>query len=212
MIHIHKCTSLRHALHAQADGVDMVTVVGYEADGHPSPYEIGSFVLFNGAAAVLSIPVLAGGGITDGRGLAAALALGCEGVVVGTRFVASEECWIHHNFKKVIVDADEKATLTCQRNINNLCRYYNNAQARKAVEVESTGGGLEEMLAVVSGALGYQCYQSGDTEGSCFSIGVGAALIQDVKPAATIIEEMVAQAQAACMRLQTIYQTDGVPQ
>lgn len=196
MVHIHKCTSLRHALHAESDGVDMVSVIGYEAAGHPSPHEIGSFVLFNNVSRGLSIPVLGGGGISDGRGLAAALALGCAGAVVGTRFVACEECWIHPNFKQVIIDADEAATLTCQRNIKNLCRYYKNRQAFKAAQVEQNGGGLKEMLAVVSGALGKQCYQSGDTEGSCFSIGVGACLINNVKSAKEIIEDIMREAEA----------------
>lgn len=197
MIHIHKCTCLRHAKRAEKDGADLVTVVGYEAAGHPGPAETGSMVLWNYVARSLSIPVLGGGGIADGAGLAAALTLGCEGVVMGTRFVSSEECLIHPNFKEVIANANEKSTLTCQRNINNMCRYYKNKQSYKALEAEKNGLGLAETLAIVSGRLGRECYQSGDTEGSCFSIGVGAALIQEVKPAAAIIEEMVAEAKSS---------------
>lgn len=195
MIHIHKCTSFRHALSAQNCGADIVTVVGYEAAGHPSPHEIGSFTLFNEVSKGLTIPVLGGGGVADGAGLAAALALGCAGVVMGTRFVASAECLIHPNFKQAIVEADETATLTCQRNIKNMCRYYKNAQSFKAVEAEKNGGGLEEMLPIVSGSLGRQCYQSGDTDGSCFPVGVCASLVKDVKPAGEIIEGIVREAE-----------------
>lgn len=196
MIHIHKCTALAHAQKAEAVGVDMVTILGYEAAGHPGPDEVGSLVIFNQVSSALSIPVLGAGGIADGKGLAAALNLGCEGVVLGTVFVASEECWIHPNFKQIILNADEKSTLTCQRNIKNMCRYYKNKQAFKAVEVEENGGGLAEMLPIVSGKLGKECYQRGDTEGSCFSIGVNAALIKEIRPAKQIIEDIVFEAEA----------------
>lgn len=204
MIHIHKCTSLRHALRAQADGADMVTVVGYEAAGHPGPDEVGSMVLFNNAAKHLSIPVLGGGGIADGRGMAAALALGCAGVVVGTRFVASTECWIHQNFKQIIVDADEKATLTCQRNIKNMCRYFKNKQSYKALELEKNNGGLAETLAVVSGKIGRECYHSGDTENSCFTIGVNSALVDKISSVSEIIEEMMADTRKTIKELENL--------
>lgn len=196
MIHIHKCTSLKHALKAQEAGVDMVTLICYEGAGHPGPDEIGGFVLFHEVANALKIPVLAAGGIVDGRGLTAALALGCAGVVMGTRFVACEECWIHPNFKQVIVRADEKATMTCQRSIKNMCRYYRNAQSAKALEVENAGGGLEDILPIVAGRLGRECYQSGNTEGCCFSIGTSAALIHEVKSVKAIIDDMMTQAEA----------------
>lgn len=200
MVHIHKCTSLKHALKAQAVGVDMVSVVGYEGAGHPGPDEIGSFVLFNEVSNALDIPVLAAGGVADGRGLVAALALGCEGVVLGTRFVACEECWIHPNFKQVIVDATEKSTMTCQRSIKNMCRYYKNAQSAKALETELNGGGLEDILPIVAGRLGKACYESGDTEGCCFSIGVASSIITEVKTAKEIIDEMIAEADKAIAR------------
>lgn len=195
MIHIHKCTSLKHALKAQDCGVDMVTVISYEGAGHPGPDEIGGFVLFNEVANALKIPVLAAGGIVDGRGLVAARALGCEGVVLGTRFVACNECWIHPNFKQVIVDADERSTMTCQRSIKNMCRYYRNSQSAKALEVELSGGKLEDILPIVAGRLGKECYQSGDTEGCCFSIGTSSAIIHEVKSAKEIIDDIMAGAE-----------------
>ncbi len=201
MIHIHKCTSLKHALKAQTVGVDMVSVVGYEGAGHPGPDEIGCFILFQEVASHLDIPVLACGGTVDGKGLAAALAMGCEGVVMGTRFVASKECWVHENFKQVIVDATEKSTMTCQRSIKNMCRYYRNAQSAKALEVEEAGGGLDDILPIVSGKLGKECYASGDTEGSAFSIGESSALIEDVKSAREIVEDVVNGAQEIIRRL-----------
>lgn len=201
MIHIHKCTSLKHALKAQDCGVDLVTVVSYEGAGHPGPEELGGFVLFREVAQALTVPVLAAGGIADGRGLVAALALGCEGVVMGTRFVACDECWIHDNFKQVIVDADERSTMTCQRSIKNLCRYYKNAQSAKALQVELAGGTLEEILPIVAGRLGKECYQSGNTEGSCFSVGTTVALIQSTESAGKIISDIMDEAGAAVKSL-----------
>ncbi len=200
MIHIHKCTALRHALHAQEAGVDMVTMIGYEGAGHPGPDETSMIVLVNECCQNLSIPVLAAGGIGDGRGMMAALAMGAEGIVMGTRFVASSECWIHDNFKQVIVKADEKATITCQRNINNMCRYYNNKQARLAQKLEKEDASLEETLKVVSGRLGYECYHTGDTEGCCFSIGETAAIIRDIKPCKRIIDDIMNEAEGLIER------------
>lgn len=197
MIHIHKCTSLKHALKAEAVGVDMVTLVGYEGAGHPGPDEIGTLVLINECCRKLKIPVLAAGGIVDGRSMAAMLMLGAEGVVLGTRFVACKECWIHDNFKQVIVEATEKSTLTCQRNIKNMCRYYNNAQGRIAWEMEKRNASLQETLPIVSGKLGKMCYESGDTEGSCFSIGVASAVIEEVLSCKEIIDGMMAEAAEA---------------
>lgn len=200
MVHIHKCTALRHAIHAQKVGVDMVTMIGYEGAGHPGPDETSTFVLTSECCQRLSIPVLAAGGIADGRGMLAAMAMGAEGIVMGTRFVASEECWIHDNFKQVIVNADERATITCQRNINNMCRYYRNAQSEKALALEKANASLEETLKVVSGRLGYECYQSGDTEGCCFSIGETAALIHEIKPVKRIIEDIINEAEGLLVR------------
>lgn len=194
MLHIHKCINLKHAMNAERVGVDMVTMIAYEGAGHASMDEIGGMVLFNEVSRHLHIPVLAAGGIADGRGLAAALALGCEGVVMGTRFVASRECLIHDNFKQVIVNADERSTMTCQRSIKNMCRYYKNAQAAKALSLEQAGGGLDDILPVISGALGKQCYGTGDTQGCCFSIGEGSVLIEEIKSVKAIIHEMVSEA------------------
>lgn len=197
MIHIHKCTSLKHALKAESCGVDMVTLVGYEGAGHPGPDEISTLVLINECCRKLKIPVLAAGGIVDGRSMAAMLMLGAEGVVLGTRFVACKECWIHDNFKQVIVDATEKSTITTQRNIKNMCRYYNNAQGRIAKEMELRNASLQETLPIVSGRLGKMCYESGDTEGSCFSIGVASAVIEEVLSCKEIIDGMMAEAAEA---------------
>ena len=200
MIHIHKCTSLKHALKAESLGADMVTLVGYEGAGHPGPDEIGTLVLINECCRKLKIPVLAAGGIVDGLSMAAMLALGAEGVVLGTRFVASKECWIHNNFKQVILNSTEKSTLTCQRNIKNMCRYYNNTQGRIALDMEKRNASLQETLPVVSGQLGKMCYESGDTEGSCFPLGVASAVIEEILSCKEIIDGMIDEAVKALAR------------
>ena len=151
---------------------------------------IGTFVIANKAAKVCAeygVPVLAAGGVADGKGLLAALALGAEGVVMGTRFVASTECTIHQNFKDLIVNSKEIDTMTCQRSIKNMARYVKNEQSAKALEMEKAGAGLKELLPVISGALSKECYVSGDTQHCVFAMGPAAGLINEVKPVKALL-------------------------
>ena len=205
MVLVHKCTALRHARRAVADGADAITAAGHEVGGHPGPDEIGTFVLANVLAAGLDVPVLAAGGIADGKGMAAALALGAEGVVVGTRFVASTECTVHPNFKQAIVDATERDTCIIQRSIGNMCRCYNNAQAQKALALDQKGAGLEEQMPVISGKHAREGYVTGDVDNCIYSIGVASGLVHEVKPVAQIIEEMVGGARRTAARLQAMW-------
>lgn len=201
---VHKCAGVKFAKKAEDFGADAVTIVGYEVAGHPGLDELGSFILINRVAASVSIPVLAAGGIADGKGLAAALALGAEGVVMGTRFVATEECTIHPNFKELIVNAKETDTMTCQRSIKNMARYAKNEQSAKALEMELAGAGLEELMPVISGNLSKSCYETGDTQGCVFAMGPAAGLISEVKPVKAVIEDMVAQARETGQRIGSI--------
>lgn len=193
---IHKCVAVKHALSAQSIGVDAITMDGWECAGHPGLDMVGTFVLTNAAARALTVPVLAAGGVADGRGLAAALALGAQGVTVGTRFVASQECVIHQNFKDAIVNAKENDTLICQRSIGNQARYMKNATSLKALALDEAKAGVEETLAVVSGAKSKEYYVTGDTEGCVFTIGQCAGLIHDVPTVKEIIDGMLAEASA----------------
>lgn len=195
MIHIHKCTTLRHAIKAQHLGVDMVTLVGYEAAGHPGKDELTTSVLLNESIGKLKIPVLAAGGICNGRSLAAMMMLGASGVVMGTRFVASQECLIHHNFKELITNADEKSTIICQRRIGNMQRCYANKRAQQAQYLDQINAELREVLSVISKKDSKICYENGNTEGCCFSMGEIAACINEIQYCKEIISGMVSEAE-----------------
>ena len=195
----------RHALKAQKSGVDCVTVVGSEAAGHPSPDLIGTMVVANRAVELCSIPVLVGGGICNGRSMAAALALGAEGVVIGTRFLTASECCISQNHKDWIIEHTEKDTVLCQRAIKNMIRVAHNAAADECLEMEKKPGvTLQDLMPIISGAVGRQAYQSGDTSRGMFAVGQDIGLISDVKPAKEIIEEMLREAAAATERLSAL--------
>ena len=160
---VHKVPMANHALRAQKSGVDCVAVVGSEAAGHPSPDLIGTFVVANKAARMCSIPVLAGGGVCDGKSFVAALALGAEGVVVGTRFINAAECTISQNHKQWIIDHSEKDTILCQRAIHNMIRTAHNAAADECLELEKQPGcTLQTLMPIISGAVGKAAYERGD--------------------------------------------------
>lgn len=199
---VHKVPMAKHALRAQKSGVDCVTVVGSEAAGHPSPDLIGTMVVANKAAELCDIPVLVGGGICNGRSLAAALALGAEGVVIGTRFLTAEECVISQNHKQWIVDHTEKDTILCQKAIKNMIRVAHNDAADECLEIEKKPGvTLQDLMPVISGAAGKEAYQSGDTSKGMFSVGQDIGLIEDIKPAAEMIREMMEEAVQSIRRL-----------
>lgn len=196
-----KMAALKHARKAQSVGADMVTIVGYEVAGHPGMGELSSFVLANKVSHELDIPVLLGGGVADGCGLAGALSLGCAGVVMGTRFVASAEAVISEAHKQWIVDHQEGDTTTCQRTIRNMVRVANTASAQACLEMEKKGATLQELMAVISGKNSKAAYQSGEVEKGLFPVGQTIGLIQDVKPCRDIIDEIMAQAEAQIARV-----------
>lgn len=194
---IHKAASVKHAKKAEDMGADMVTIAGYEVAGHPSTDGVGSIILANKTPRTLHVPVLAAGGFTDGRGLLAALAFGCEGITMGTRFVASKECVIHPNFKNWIINATENDTTLCQRTIKNMVRVADNSAAKKCLEMEARGASLEELMTVIAGKIGKACFDSGDTEGGMFAIGPAIGLIGEVKSVQEIIDDIMAETEAA---------------
>ena len=195
MKNIHKVPMPRHAVRAEKSGADLVTIVGSEAAGHPSPNLIGTMVVTNQAAGSCTVPVLAGGGICDGKGLAAALALGAAGVVIGTRFLTATECCISQNHKDWILEHRETDTILCQRAIKNMVRVAHNAAADACLEIEKKEGcTLADLMPVISGKIGREAYESGDTTKGMFPVGQNIGLISDVKPAAEIIEEIMAEA------------------
>ena len=198
---IHKAPTVKHALKGQELGADIVTVVGYEVGGHPGADELGANVLVHHAAKALDIPVLAAGGYADGQGLIAALALGAEGITMGTRFVATQECACHENFKKWIIAADERKTKTVQRSIRNMMRAADNAAARKCLEMEAQGASLQELMTVIAGSIGKKCYETGDTDGGIFPVGQSIGLIEDIPSCAELIQNIMKEAEETRQKL-----------
>ena len=195
---IHKCPGVKYAKKAESFGADAVTIVGYEVAGHPSMDGIGTFVIANKAAKVCAeygVPVLAAGGVADGKGLAAALALGAQGVVLGTRFVATTECPISDNHKEWLLEHTEKDTVIIQKSIHNAARVANNMAAKLTLEMEKRGTTLEELMTVIAGRLSKKCYKNGDIDGGIYALGPAMGLIDDIKPVQQLMDDMVAEAE-----------------
>ena len=204
---IHKSPNAKVAASMARKGADVITIAGYEVAGHPSMDGIGTFVIANKAAKVCAeygVPVLAAGGVADGKGLAAALALGAQGVVLGTRFVASKECWISENHKNWIVNANENQTVLCQKSIKNMVRVANNEAARKCLELEAKGATLQELMPVISGKLGKAAYADGNVDGGMFAVGPAAGLIHEVESCKEIIDSIMAEAEEGLKRLNSL--------
>ncbi|TFZ02713.1 nitronate monooxygenase [Ramlibacter henchirensis] len=191
---VHKCTTVRHALSAERNGVDIVSIDGLECAGHPGEDDVGGLVLIPAAARALKIPVVASGGIADGRGMAAAFALGAEGINMGTRFCVTREAPIHDNIKQALVGASERDTALIFRTLKNTARVYSNAIAREVRSMEYRPGGcrFDEIRPLVVGTRGRAALQSGEVDGGVISAGQGVGLIDDVPTCADLIERMVA--------------------
>jgi len=201
IILIHKVPSVKLAKKVEKIGVDIVTIVGLECGGHPGMDNITTMILGNKTAKELKIPVLIGGGIADGAGLVAAFALGGEGIVMGSRFVATDECIIHPNFKKWIVNASENDTILIQRSIKNMLRSMKNHAAINCLEMEKRGVGLQELLGVISGNIGRNCQMEGDLENGIFAIGQVIGLINGVKTAKKVIDDIIQEAETVMTKL-----------
>jgi len=193
---MHKCVSVRHALSAQRAGVDAVTVFGTEGGGHIGDLGLTTMALVPRAADVLEIPVLAAGGIADGRGLLAALVLGAEGVTIGTRLLLTDECPIHDNLKQALAAATEPDTLPVLGSLHNTLRAWKNPAALKVAELESTGGDLGEILSLVAGTETKRMYEEGDVDAGVISCSQGIGLVREIKPVAEVISGMVREAQS----------------
>jgi nitronate monooxygenase len=202
---IHKCVTVRHALAAERLGVDVVSIDGFECAGHPGEQDVGGLVLFPAAARALQIPVVASGGIADGRGLAAALALGCEGVNMGTRFMATQEAPVHDGIKQKIVEMDENQTQIIFRSYRNTARVYKNSVALKVAAIEAAGGGFEEVHQLVSGTNQDRAWATGDIEAGMVTVGMSGAFVDDVPTCAELVRRIVADAeQIITQRLHTM--------
>ncbi|RIA43804.1 2-nitropropane dioxygenase precursor [Hephaestia caeni] len=192
---IHKCTAVRHALAAERLGVDAVSVDGFECAGHPGEDDIPGLILLPAAANRLSIPMLASGGIGDGRGLVAALALGADGINMGTRFCATAEAPIHDAIKQALVANDERATDLILRSFRNTARVARNSVSARVLALEADGRPFEEIAPYVKGARGREGLESGDPEHGIWWASMVQGLIDDVPTVAVLIDRIIADAE-----------------
>ncbi len=191
---LHKCTAVRHALSAERNGCDVISIDGFECAGHPGEDDIPGLILLPVAADQVKIPILASGGFGDGRGLAAALALGADGINMGTRFCATKEAPIHDNFKAAMVANDERATSLIFRTYRNTARVAKNGIAEAVRSAEAEGKPFTEVADLVKGTRGREGLASGDTERGIWSAGMIQGLIHDVPTCAELIGRIVADA------------------
>ena len=192
---IHKCVAVRHALKAERVGVAAVSIDGFECAGHPGEEDVTGLVLIPAAAQRLKIPVVASGGLADGRGLAAALALGADGINMGTRFMVTQEAPIHHNIKQKIVEMDETQTSLIFRSFRNTARVYNNEIAQKVAEIESQGGDFGQVHSLVSGKNQDIAWTTGDIDAGMVTVGMCGGLINDIPTCAELVSNIVAEAE-----------------
>jgi len=198
---MHKCVSVRHALSAQNAGADAVTLFGSEGGGHIGQLGLSTLALVPRAADLLDIPLLAAGGIADGRGLLAALALGADGVTIGTRLLVTQECPIHENLKQALIAATEQDTVPVLGSLNNTLRAWKNAAALKVVDLEANQGDMWEVLSIVAGTKAKQMYEEGDINIGVIACSQSIGLVHEVKPVADVIRGMVHEAMALRERL-----------
>ncbi len=195
---IHKCTSVRHALKAEAIGCDAVSVDGFECGGHPGEDDVPNFILLPRAAETLKIPFVASGGMADGRSLVAALALGAEGMNMGTRFIATQEAPVHEHVKQAIVAASELDTRLVMRPLRNTERVLNNAAVERLLAKERQLGAslkFEDIIDEVAGVYP-RIMQTGDMDAGAWSCGMVAGLIHDIPTVKALIDRIMAEAEA----------------
>jgi nitronate monooxygenase len=199
---IHKCTSVRHSLKAQAIGCDAVSVDGFECGGHPGEDDVPNFILLPRAADELKIPFVASGGMADGRSLVAALALGADGINMGTRFIATQEAPVHKHVKEAILAASELDTRLVMRPLRNTERVLNNAAVERLLEKErSLGAGLkfEDIIDEVAGVYP-KIMLDGAMDAGAWSCGMVAGLIHDIPTVKALIDRMMAEAESIISR------------
>ncbi|MFX1379179.1 MAG: NAD(P)H-dependent flavin oxidoreductase [Promethearchaeota archaeon] len=188
---IHKCAGVRYALKAASLGADIVEVVGWENGGATGRYDIGTLVLTPATIDALDIPVVAGGGISDGRGVAAVLALGAEGALIGTRLLVTQECPIHQNLKQALLNATIYDTMIVMRSLNATHRVWNNQAAKKVIELENSKSDQMEIFNAAAGARSKLMYEEGNLDVGVVSVGQGVGLIQDIPTVKELIERIM---------------------
>ena len=192
---LHKCTSVRHAVKAEELGVDAISIDGFECAGHPGEDDIPGLVLIPAAARRLTVPMVASGGFADGRGLAAALALGADGISMGTRFLSTVEAPVHETVKAAIVEATELDTELIFRPLRNTSRVSSNSVSRAVVARLADGGTFDDVRDLVAGARGRTVFETGDLNAGVWTVGTSQGLIHDVPTVADLVERIIIEAE-----------------
>ncbi len=195
---IHKCTSVRHALKAERIGCDAASVDGFECGGHPGEDDIPNMILLPRAAEELSIPFVSSGGMADGRSLVASLALGADGMNMGTRFIATKEAPVHENVKRALVEADELQTRLIMRPLRNTERVLKNAAVERVLEIEREKGPevtIEDIRRFVAGEQGRKVLHDGEMDAGAWSCGMVAGLIHDVPTVKELVDRIMSEAE-----------------
>ncbi|MFZ5563833.1 MAG: NAD(P)H-dependent flavin oxidoreductase [Thermodesulfobacteriota bacterium] len=201
MTWIHKCVGIRYAQKAEKLGADIITVVGYENGGATGKLDIGTLVLVPSVVDGVKVPVIGGGGVSDGRGLLAVLALGAGAAIMGSRLLVTRECPIHENLKKALMNATELETRLIMRSIGATHRVWDNAAAQKCAKIEAEGGDFNEVISVVAGTKARHMYATGDLDAGVISCGQGIGLVHDIPTVQQLFDRTVAEAEAAMGRI-----------
>jgi len=202
---LHKCTAIRHAQSAVQMGVDFLSIDGFECAGHPGEDDIPGIVLLARSANELKIPYIASGGFADGRGLAAALALGAQGINIATRFMATVEAPIHQNVKETMVKATERDTVLIFRTLHNTARVFKNTVSLEVVAIENRGNAkFEDVQHLVAGVRGRQVYETGDVNAGIWFASMVLGLINDIPTCQELLDRIVNEADAAIDRISAL--------
>mgnify|MGYP003575833835 FL=1 len=192
---IHKCTSVRHAISAQRMGVDVISIDGFECAGHPGEDDVPGLILIPAAVDQLQIPIIASGGFADGRGLVAALALGAQGINMGTRFCATREAPIHDNVKQLLVSNDERDTNLIFRKLHNTARVGKNSVSDEVVRIlQQPDATFEHVAPLVRGASGRELLETGNLDAGLVWAGQSQGLVHDIPSVADLVARIVADA------------------
>ena len=193
---IHKCTSVRHAVKAETIGCDAVSIDGFEAAGHPGEDDVTTMILVPLTRDAIGLPIIASGGLGDGRGLVGALGLGADGINMGTRFVATQEAPVHANVKQALVDHGERDTRLIMRTLRNTERVMHNSIVDKVLEIESRGNTqIEDIVPYVAGLVGKEMLEQGQMEKGILAAGQTMGFVKDIPTCQELLDRIMAEAE-----------------
>lgn len=198
---IHKCAGVRYAKKASTLGVDAVTVVGWENGGAMGMLDVSTMAVVPRVVEEIDLPVIGGGGVGDGRGFLAVLALGAEGVIMGTKFLLAEECPLHPRIKEALCSASELDTLPIMRSLRATHRAWKNKAAERVLQLEAENAGLQELFPYIGGETAKKMFKEGDLDLGILCVGQGIGQMREIKPAAELVRDTIAEAVAARERI-----------